>query len=143
MKKFLGKIIIVEHENNLWHPFIILWESKSKTIGLQCSSVQYDCDMNQYSYFFSKHYIDKIKCEPDIIELDIDDGLKFHSQVDLNNIYIFEKRALKLNNVKNELNFDTYVLLLEKLKNKTFNKKEVNEMIEAAYNNSINYIKTC
>lgn len=52
MKKFLGKIIIVEHKNNLWHPFIILWESKSKTIGLQCSSVQYDYDMNQYSYFF-------------------------------------------------------------------------------------------
>lgn len=123
----------------------LLYFEKVNQKQLDCNALVFNMIMIWINIhiFFSKHYIDKIKCEPDIIELDIDDGLKFHSQVDLNNIYIFEKRALKLNNVKNELNFDTYVLLLEKLKDKTFNKKEVNEMIEAAYNNAINYIKIC
>jgi len=42
-----------------------------------------------------------------------------------------------LNNIKNELKFDTYVSLINRLVNKEFQNKETNEMLEAAYKNML------
>lgn len=131
--KYLGKIIFVEHGDGLEHPFIILWESKTKTIALQCSSVNYDNNKNEYSIFYTDWYREEINDEPDIVDLDSTDGLKFHSQVDLNIIHISDKQELNLNNIKNELKFNTYVFLINRLVNKKFQHKEINEMLEAAY----------
>lgn len=135
--KYLGKIILIEHDDGLRHPFIILWESKTKTIALLCSSVLYDNDKNEYSIFYADWYKDQKNKSPDIVDLDSTDGLKFNSQVDLNIIYIFDKQELNLNNIKNELKFDTYVSLINRLVNKEFQNKETNEMLEAAYKNML------
>ncbi len=130
--KYLGKIIFIEHDG-LKHPFIILWESKTKTIALQCSSVDYDNNKNEYSIFYTDWYREEINDEPDIVDLDSTDGLKFHSQADLNFIYTFDKQELNLNNIKNTLEYETYVCLINRLVNKKFQNKETNEMLEAAY----------
>lgn len=131
--KYLGKIILIEHDGGLRHPFIILWESKKKIIGLLCSSVNYDNNKNEYSIFYADWYKDQINESPDIVDLDSTDGLKFHSQVDLNIIYIFDKQKLNLNDIKNTFNYETYVHLINRLVNKEFQNKETNEMLEAAY----------
>ena len=131
--KYLGKIIFIEHDDGLRHPFIILWESKTKTIGLLCSSVYYDNNKNEHSIFYADWYIEEINDKPDIVDLDSTDGLKFHSQTDLNYIYIFDKQELNLNDIKNTLKYETYVSLINRLIYKKFQNKEINEMLEAAY----------
>lgn len=131
--KYLGKIIFIEHDDGLRHPFIILWESKTKTIAQLCSSVSYDNNKNGYSIFYADWYKEEINDKPDIVDLDSTDGLKFHSQIDLNCIYIFDKQELNLNDIKNTLKYETYVSLIKRLIYKKFQNKEINEMLEAAY----------
>ena len=131
--KYLGKIIFIEHDDGLRHPFIILWESKTKTIALLCSSVLYDNNKNEYSIFYADWYREEINDKPDIVDLDSTDGLKFHSQIDLNYIYIFDKQELNLNDIKNTLKYETYVSLINRLIYKKFQNKEINEMLVAAY----------
>lgn len=131
--KYLGKIIFIEHDGGLKHPFIILWESKKKVIGLQCSSVDYDENENKYSIFHTNWYKEQINESPDIVDLDIHDGLKFHTQIDLNIIHTFDKMKLNFDDIKNTLKYETYLDLINSLINKEFQNKETNEMLEAAY----------
>lgn len=100
---------------------------------MQYSSVGYDNNKNVYSIFYVDWYKEQKNESPDIVDLDIQDGLKFHSQVDLNIIYTFDKAKLNLNNIKNELEFDTYVFLINRIMDKEFKNKEINKMIETAY----------
>lgn len=141
MISLLKKIILLRHEK-LLHPFIIIAESKNKILALQCSSVEYDDEHNEYSFFHGDYYKNKINKNSFIIDLDVNDGLKYHSETDLNMIYSINKECLNSKNIKNIINHNKYLEILQYY-NDSFNQcdiffsKEIDEMLRKSIN--INY----
>lgn len=134
----LKKIILLRHKR-LIHPFIIIAESKCKILLLQCSSVEYDKENNNYSVFYGDYYKGKINGHPYIMDLDIEDGLKYHSQTDLNSIYSINKNAINKKNIKGQIVDKTHSLILDHYEimlneNDVLFSKEIDDMLIATIN---------
>lgn len=114
------------------HPFLYIGNFKNKGIFIQFSSVKYDENGEiDYAHFDNEEI-------SEIIDLDSNDGLEFHSRADLNTLQIID---LKKNNIV-DLNIDmmekcldeSYEIMLEKLSKTNYDEKWVNELIINEYN---------
>ncbi len=76
----------------LKHPFLYFGSNKGRGLFIQFSSVKYDENDENIGSFFSKNN----NFDLNIIDGDIDDGLQYHSQANLNSLYMFKLKELEI-----------------------------------------------
>lgn len=62
--------------------------------------------------------------------MDIHNGLKFHTQIDLNIIHTFDKMKLNFDDIKNTLKYETYLNLINILKSIQSSEPKIIELFE-------------
>ncbi len=122
-----------DQNKNMKHPFLYLGNYKHKGLFVQFSSVKYHDNGEIDGSYFDGQPIS------DIIDVDIDDGLNFHSQASLNSLYFFNLKNnsdIFQNGLEqiNECSNAAYEKVLNKLINNTYKKEWINELINYEYN---------
>lgn len=128
------------------HPFLAIGIAKNKVVALQFSSVKYDGNNNSESHFSEQEKIryktipvqymfgiyNETRSFSNIVDVDINNGLKYHSQANIDILYVFNFSDQDFHRFKllEECDDEKWEEIIEKLQTNTWKDEFRNKMVQ-------------
>lgn len=135
-----------DNKEILRHPFLAIGISKNKVVALQFSSSKYENDFDSESHFSAKEEIkykqiptnimfgtfNQTKSFSNIVDADINHGLKYHSQanIDLLHVFDFNNQEFYAFKLLEECEDEKWKEIIRKLQTNVWNDNFRNKMVQ-------------